>query len=751
MGAVQIRFAVRVLVLLLVPVLARAAVLEEVIVTAQKREQSLQSVGISVTAYTGKQLQQLGFTNAQEVSFLAPGVSTIQPNGPSNYAFAIRGVAQNDFISNQESPVSLYVDGVYVSQMSAAGFLLFDTDRVEILRGPQGTLFGRNATGGLVQYISNKPTDELSGYAKATFGSYTQANFEGAIGGPITNNIDGRLSVATNHNAGWIKNINPNHPQDINNDNDYATRGQLLFKLNDNATLLLNGHGSVEQIRTGFWIDMPSVTDSTGVLGLNNPNGVDFGGYNGLKDTHGNVFAGNWDNPGHQDLTTYGGSATLTWDFDKFTLTSISAGEHVDRDYTEDSDGSPTPSFNFYQVTNADQLSEEMRLNGQTDRTRWVAGFYYLNLDIHDANGGEEPLYTLVGIDPVDFPLVDASGNFEGVDNPYHTKLDTWSVFGQLEYDFTPKWTGIVGIRGINEDKRHHYENNFVDFIPGTRYRNGNPNILGNVATYDGHQSGWLWSAKVELDFHATDDLLLYASWNRGVKGGGFNAPLDLTGLTANDALMSFTPETLYSYEGGFKATLFGGTTRLNGSGFYYDYRNYQAFRIVGLSTFIFNHNANSHGFELELQSSPLEGLDMLLGAGYADVTIPNVDLGIGLGPENTVPVQSPKWNIDGLLRYEWPAWFGGDFALQGDFDYRSKHYFSLTKAQASTQPGYVVTNFKASYVSPDKHWTTTFFINNALDERYLIMTFDLATVLGMTEQEYGRPRWFGGSIEYNF
>ena len=137
-----------------------AEVLEEVVVTAQKREQSVQDVGISVTAFTGEQLSQLGYTNAQEVTALAPGVSTIQPNGPANYAVAIRGVAQNDFISNQESPVSIYIDDVYLSQMSSAGFMLFDMDRVEILRGPQGTLYGRNATGGLVHYVSRKPTAE---------------------------------------------------------------------------------------------------------------------------------------------------------------------------------------------------------------------------------------------------------------------------------------------------------------------------------------------------------------------------------------------------------------------------------------------------------------------------------------------------------------------------------------------------------------------------------------------------------------
>ena len=152
----------------LAPWLAQGAVLEEIIVTAQKREQSAQDVGIAVSAFTGEQMEQLGYTNAQQVTAMAPGVSTVQPNGEANYAVAIRGVAASDFTTNIESPVAIYLDETYISQMSGAGFQLFDMDRVEILRGPQGTLYGRNATGGLVHFLSKRPTEELEGYAKLT-------------------------------------------------------------------------------------------------------------------------------------------------------------------------------------------------------------------------------------------------------------------------------------------------------------------------------------------------------------------------------------------------------------------------------------------------------------------------------------------------------------------------------------------------------------------------------------------------------
>lgn len=171
---------------------------DEVIVTAQKREESAQDVGISITTLSGEQMESLGYTNAQEVTALAAGVATLQPNGESNYAVGIRGVANNDFTSNVESPVAIYVDETYISQMSGAGFLLFDIDRVEILRGPQGTLFGRNATGGLVHYLTVKPNaEEFNGYGSFSYGNFDRWKAQGAINMPLSDTLSARLSLAT--------------------------------------------------------------------------------------------------------------------------------------------------------------------------------------------------------------------------------------------------------------------------------------------------------------------------------------------------------------------------------------------------------------------------------------------------------------------------------------------------------------------------------------------------------------------------
>ncbi len=761
-----------------------AEVLEEVVVTAQKREQSLQDVGISVTAFTGEQLTALGYTNAQEVTALAPGVSTIQPNGPANYAIAIRGVAQNDFISNQESPVSIYIDDVYLSQMSSAGFMLFDMDRVEILRGPQGTLYGRNATGGLVHYVSRKPTAEFDGYAQLTGGYYDQVKFEGAMGGAITDRILGRVSVATHHNDGYVDNRVLG--EDINNANDFAGRVQLQFDINEDIDFLFNARGSISQIRTGFFENVTGDFDPNTGYGFDTPGVPNI--YNGYSDNDGDPWAGDYNYFGFQDIETWGFSGTFNWQLnDGLKIVSITDYQSVKRDYMEDSDASPFSDFNFFQVTDADQFSQELRLIGEHDSWRWIAGFFYLYVDVHDANGAQTPLLTtfsnpLFCADPTNgfcaapngglpapliddpngaFDAIEGDGSFFGNDNPYHTKTNSWSIFGQLEHDFTEQWTGIVGFRWIEEDKDHHFDNNFVDFNWGTKWRNGNQSILANLGTYDGSLDKGLWSAKVEIDFRPTDNSLLYASWNRGVKGGGFNAPLDVTDyfgafgpvggvIPLTDDNMRFKEEELDAFEGGFKWSFMDGKARLNGSGYYYDYKDYQAFRIIGLTTFIFNADAKSHGGELEFQASPLEGLDFLAGVAYNDVTIENVDIaGLGVNSD-TKPVQSPKWNLNGLLRYQWPFW-QGNLAIQGDFQYRSKHFFSLTKAPASTQTGYAIGNARLSYATSDNAWEAAVFVKNIADEKYLVQTFDLAAILGMNEQYYGLPRWVGGSLRYSF
>ena len=727
--------------------LVNAQVLEEIIVTAQKREQNIQDVGIAITAFSGEQMRQLGYTNAQQITALAPGVHTVQPNGEANYGLAIRGAANSDFVANQESPVSLYVDEVYISQMSGAGFMLFDMERVEILRGPQGTLYGRNATGGLAHFVTNKPEQEFGGYGQVTVGEYDQVKFQGAVNGGLNDMLSARLSVSTHHNSGYVENrVDPDN--DLNNANDYAGRAQLLFEPSEDFSLLLNGRYSLQEIRTGFF---ENVAGSVGADG----NGVkeknrcgEFTNFNGYCDADRDNYAGDYDKLGHNDLETYGFSGTLKWNLGDKLLTVIMDRQSVERDYIEDSDASPLADFNFFLSTDAEQWSNEIRLNGETDALRWVAGFYYLSIDIADANGAEIPL---LGVDPSGAAGTDGMGNFTGLDSPYTQEKNSWSLFGQLEYQLSDQFTVIGGFRWIDEKVDYSYENNFVAFLnDGSVERNGNRNILAPLGGFSGEYNEGLWSAKVELDWQPSDDWLAYASWNRGVKGGGFNAPLEAylvadPGTPEYDAQFQFNEEELNAFELGFKSSLFDGRARLNVSAYYNDYKDFQAFTIVGLATNVVSApDAESMGLEAELYVTPSAGLDLAFGVSYNDIDVTLAD------GTKTTSIQSPKWNLNGLIRYEWPVQ-NGVMAIQGDIHYRSRHYHALTLADAVSENGYHIANARLSWSTADDKWEVAVFGENITDEDYVVQSFDIAALLGWIEEYYGRPRWVGGSVSYNF
>ncbi|MDE0364990.1 MAG: TonB-dependent receptor [Gammaproteobacteria bacterium] len=726
----SVRTAVALFAALVLALPLNAAVIEEVVVTAQKREQNVQDVGIAISAVTGEQMRQLGYTNAQQVTALAPGVHTVQPNGEANYAIAMRGVAANDFTTNVESPVAIYLDEVYISQMSGSGFMLFDMERVELLRGPQGTLYGRNATGGLAHFVTVRPAQETDGYAQLTLGSYDQVKFEGAVGGGLAEGVSARVSVATHDNNGYIENRFLD--ERLNNANEWAGRVQVLFEPSDSFDVLLNYRRSEQDIDTGFFEHV-----SANVSGMLTPNEVNQ--VLGYIDNDGDVYEGDYDRDGHNDLVTEGFTATVNWAFDRFTLTSITDYSTVKRDYIEDSDASPVPLFNFFLTTDAEQFSQEVRLNGSTDTLDWVAGVYYLDLSVDDSNGAETD------------PFIDPAGDtpdITGLDNPYETNTESWSIFGQIERRLGDNLTGILGARWIRDEKDHAYVVNVVDFIPGTVQRNGNPNILVQLANYSGEREDDEFSVRAALNYDLNEDVMIYGSWNRGVKGGGYNSPVFPLNppLGYDDATMSYDPEQLDAFEVGFKSRLAGGLAIFNGAAYYYDYKDYQAFQIIGLDTITINANADSYGFELELQATPTDGLDVILGLAYNDI-----EVSLGDGPKTT-SVQSPKWNLNGLVRYAWPL-AGGELAAQFDALYRSKHYFSLTGLETVEEDGYTIANASLSYTSGNGGFTVTGFVHNLGDVQHLVQTFDLSgpDVFGMVEQYYNKPRWWGVSLAMNF
>lgn len=734
-----------------------AQTLEEIVVTAQKREQNLQDVGIAVTAFSGDQIQKLGFTNTTDVVSMTPGLNYTVPNAESSQInFFLRGVGLNDFADANENPVAVYVDDVYRPAMGGLSFQLFDMERVEVLRGPQGSLFGRNTTGGLVHFLSKRPTDELDGYLSLTGASNGQFKFEGALGGPIGETVSGRLSVATNTHDGYTDNRGTG--PDYNETDAKAVRGQLLFTPSENFDALVTAYYSDNDAAVGAWQHQATRLDANAEsvpLGANdqdtsvdcNADGMlDMGDQRpapgtdcfGYRDTDGDPFAGEYDRDGKVEVETSGISLKADWDLEFALLTSITAFQTVDRLQTEDTEAGPFPLIQPTFTAETDTFTQELRISGESDTRRWLAGLYYFSNDV-DGN-------YLLDLTNLGFVFFDAN---------YTQDTDSLALFGQVEFDLSDQWTFIVGARVASEEKELDYlsletSGFFTDIVglPTNVAFDFDTASVGDLAEHDNTS----FSGKVQLDWKPNDDLLIYGSVSQGTKSAGFNVGfLDETFLFASNTsdTIPFDEETLTSLEVGFKSTLGGGNTRLNGSAFYYDYSDFQTFRFELLNQVIFNTDAEVTGFELELQSSPAEGLDLAFGLSVLDATAENIPSPLG-GVRDRDMVAAPDLAANALIRYQWPA-FNGHLAVQAWANYQDEIFYDIQNVPVSLEDGYTVSNLRVSYTSDDERWQLAAFVHNLSDEEYLSYTFDFTGTFGFNQQAYGAPRWSGVTLQYNF
>ncbi len=724
-----------------------AEVLEEIVVTAQKREQNLQDVGLSITAFSGEQVRELGFTTTTDVANFTPGLNITTPQAEgSQVNFILRGVGLNDFTDANENPVAAYFDDVYRGAMGGLSLQLFDIERIEVLRGPQGTLYGRNTTGGLVHFISKRPTDTPEGYAQVSVGEYSQLQFEGAASGPLGEHVSGRISVSTDDHDGYVKNRAPG-VDNYNAAHARAVRTQLLWQPAEEAEVLVQAHYSRNDAQVGAWqhqsVGFADGGDGRVEIGPDDINpfcptgpGLDCLGY---RDTDNDPWAGDFDRDGSVEVESKGVSAHLTWELaDGLTLVNIAAFDRVERLQEEDTDASPAPLIVPTFGASTDQISEELRLSGEGDDTRWVVGAYYYDQNV-DAQ------YDL-DLSNLGFVVFDAN---------YTQDTTSWSGFGQYEFEFTPGWTLIGGLRYTQENRELDYLNVdtsgfFTDVIglPDDVAFAFSKSSVGDIAEHDRHNV----TGKIELDFKPDDDWLWYASLSKGVKSAGFNTGfLDSTLLFASNTVetIPFDEETLYSYEVGFKSTLFDGAARLNASAFYYDYRDFQTFRFELLNQIIFNTDAEVFGGEIELQANPWEGWDFAAGLSLLDTTAEDIPAAASGTPKDRTMVSAPDITLSALARYEWDA-FSGKMAALVKAKYQGETYFDIQNYSTSRENGYVVTDVRLQWTSGDDRWQVAGFVNNVTDEEYLGYTFDFAS-FGFNQQAWARPRWAGASVMYRW
>ena len=725
---------------------ANAAVLEEIIVTAQKREQNLQDVGISVTAFTGEQLDNLGANNTTDITQQAPGLQLFTYT-PSIIVFNIRGVSQNNFIDTLEAPVAVNFDNAYVASMNGIGQQMFDMDRVEVLRGPQGTLFGRNATGGVIQYFTNAPDEEeANGYIKAGAAEYDNFFVEGAVGGALSSNLRGRFAGRWEQADGYTESVTPG-VRDTNGKDGFALRGALQMDVTEDLLVDLKVYYSEDNdAPTGGYVAYASKADrETGYSATPEASPI-----TGDVHKHANGIEGSLD----REVTSVTGQ--ITWDLNEhLQVVSITNYMDIYKNYYEDAGGGYIPNFPYNPVAETEQITQELRLSGDYDRFRWQLGGYYLDLEITgmDFVSGEFVSFLPEG-------RLDANWNLDS---------ENWSVFGQVEVDLSEQVTLIGGVRYSMDDKQYSLVNSAAGegaFLDPVTY------IAPGEVFFD---TAWIppefteidyddWAARVQLDWRPNDDLLVFAAFNRGIKGGNFT-----TFFSSLDDLQH-KEEVLYSYEIGFKRTFPEQAMRLNATGFYYDYKDYQAFGLIAAFPEIRNTDAEAYGGEIELAWSPADRLDLVAGISFMDSEIDEVPtvqdfFGIVLPLqhiENNELPNAPAFSINFLARHTWP-FAGGELAFQIDGNYNDDQYLDVFNSAASREEGYFIGNLRLTYITGDDKWELGAFVRNFTDTKHRLYLLDLAagdlfvppdvppTGDGIIEQVYGPPRWAGGYVSYRF
>ncbi|MEJ8569772.1 TonB-dependent receptor [Elongatibacter sediminis] len=812
-------------VLLALPAAAQV-LLEEVIVTAQKREESLQDVGIAITSFSGEQMRALGVEESFDVARFSPGVHISGNLAGQNTQFSIRGVTQNDFNDIIESPNAVYLDEGYIAVAQAHTFAVFDIDRVEILKGPQGTLFGRNATGGLVHYISRKPNfEEVEGYADGTIGVFdsptdaTSYRFEAAVSGPFSDKAAGRVAVYYSKHDGYLENIYPfaefgagtfgggtgNSPgagagADMGDDDTKAIRGMLQFQPSDRTEITFSANYAESEVATGPYQSKATIGVFDGVNGVGelinvidvtDPNetrtgiaadGSDFGGdadndgLFGIQDPGGDLLgrfgAGGdffgyidpdgdgWTTSGDFAFDDNGSTETTGLNFrvehtlaNDMLFTSVTDWKDYEKLLFIDVDSAPVNQLANYAGVDADSFTQEFRLTGSTDTSNWVIGFYYLNIDSNSDNGLKGPANSLPALLDGLFPFP------QGVDIGVEAtlKTDSYSLFGQYEWNLSDTVTLITGLRVIQEEKDYRMrqgfyfnEGNFSVNV-GDPYINIRRDFLGLGEYYEDDRSDTLWAGKLQLNWEPSDDLLLYAGLNRGVKAASYNAPIP-GGLGFPDSFLPYDEEILHSLEAGFKKTLAGGRTRIQFDAFYYDYSDYQAFLFTGVSGVVVNADADNYGFEFQVQSSPADGWDIVFGLSWMDATVKDVPLRINspLPSRDVDPTYAPEFQASGLVRYGWNA-LGGEMAVSVDGSYSDEYFYNLRNFDADKFDSYFLLNLRWSWLSGDGRWEVALVGHNLTDEAAGIQGFDLATLCGCNEVSYQPPRWYGFNVRINF
>jgi iron complex outermembrane receptor protein len=745
--------------------------LNDIIVTAQRKEERLQDVGISVTALSSNQLQEMAVTNATDLVRAVPSLK-LNAFSSSAVVWNVRGVSQNDYGDQQEPPVAVYQDDSYSSSINTASFPTFDLARVEVLRGPQGTLFGRNATGGAIQFISNKPTKEFEGYATETIGSFNKHIYEAAVSGPLLDNLQGRLAGIKDDDSGYITDVAPGEAN-FGASRHYALRGMLAWQPVEgtNVGLTLRYLRAPHERSGGAYGFQPACPNANLQGAIVGPNQLcPFWG-NTVPGSDGNNYRNDAITPsrgGNPWTTAASGSPALgalgigadqhgalgtdrrSWDsalridskIGEYDLVSITDYQYWTKNYLEDDDSSPQQDSNFYINNRVSQISQELRASHDFGNHDLTVGLFGMHIVGHYVGG---------------FPI-----SFIGYVPSVRYSEDTKSYagFAQDEWKFADQFKLIAGLRYWHDERIASY----YGFTPADPSLNTQPDVTIIFNTHqvfpggsdltpadaDKNYSGV--TGRLELDYKPSENVLYYLSYNRGGKSGGFTfstgtpfAPGQVAFLNG----MPYKPEVLTAYEAGAKVTL-NDTTAINASFYHYSYNNYQAFAQVGTTQTLVNLHAVANGLEIELNSRPIQGLTLQLSPTFEQSRVYHILLPDFVSIVNHDLPQAPHFSLNASANYDFPLGTGTG-SVGTDVSYQGHTCFTILCAPVENEGAYAVAGGRIGYKPAGGHWEFNSFVHNMFERAYRQYAFDASQFSGVALGVYAPPRTWGVTATYRF
>jgi iron complex outermembrane receptor protein len=697
--------------------------IEEILVTAERRAQSVQSIPSAISALSDEQLKALGIDSATTLQFGVPSVFV--GDGSTQTFITIRGVGPTPQGQSGTSSVSVSVDGVYQSRTLAMGLAQVDLDRVEVLRGPQGTLYGRNATGGAINFITKAPTDAFEAKLAAGYSEYDQSHMQAIMNLPMGDRVRTRFAVDyTDRRDGFIENINPGR-EDVNELESLAARLRVTADLTDDLTVDM-GLSSLKN--EGTWTYFSQL--GTPIQEVIDENPVLLGAtyYPGQSLT----VSENDRNDATREFDT--ASLTFTWDSPIGTLKSITAYQEYDSDYSNDGDGldiSYAPSF----ANNTNETySQELALSGSTGGLSWVVGAFYS----HENDSLRFNLAFPLGIFP--FP----PGVYIDFLEPGYTQK-SYAAFADLTYSLSEKIDLIAGVRYTEDEQSATHSSSFGVAVGGVQIP------IGDICSErtDKLESDST-TPRFGLQYNISSEQMAYVKYSKGYKAGG----VDVYSCGG-----SYEPEEVESYEIGYKTQLFDRSVTLNVSAFHYEYTDFQVAQIVNLTLAITNAGgADVNGIELEGMWVPNEHWRLNASLSYIDAYYTeffNLDgLNPQLGMQDLEDNQlngSPKESANVGASYTTETYSWGTLTAAVNSSYRSRTYFREFNSPEDSQESFTLTNVNLVWTSPSEKYQARLFARNITDEHYYQLLGASDGFGTRTTASWGAPRQVGFEVSAQF